>query len=551
MNSLNEIIQVDWERRMRSNPERASSMGDRRYDDQWTDYSLEAIEKRYREIESYLQMLNRIDIGVLSDEERLNHDLLKLELETELEGEQYRLYLMPLNQRRGPQSLDDMAGYLRLETEQDFENWLARLDKLPVLVDQHIELLREGMRSGVMLPKIVLSRVPAQIEKQVVSSPEESPFFAAFNKAPSDELREKARTIIGQNVLPAMQKFQRFFVDEHLPACPDEVGFSHLPNGEAIYAYLARLHTTTNLTPDQIHEIGLSEVARITEEMEQCKDRTGFAGDMASFFAFLRSDPQFFYKTGQELLDAYRAMSKKIDPELVRLFRTLPRTPYGVEPIPMNIAPDTTTAYYRPAAADGSRAGSYFVNLYKPESRPKWEMMALSLHEAVPGHHLQIALAMEQTHLPNFRRHAYFNGYLEGWALSAEKLGEEMGLYEDEYSRFGRLTYEMWRSVRLVVDTGMHVKGWSREKAIEYFMQKAAKTELDVVNEIDRYIAWPGQALAYKIGEIKMQAIRAKCEKALGDRFDIKAYHDAILLDGAMPLNALERKIDRWLSNPV
>ena len=553
--TLHDFFEAEWNYDMEQSPARASAMGDRRWNDRWGDQSLDAIHKRQAHNKETLERLNKLDRAQLSPADQLNYDLFKKDLEQDIEGAKFQSYLMPINQRGGIQTLDELGAQLRFETVKDFEDWIARLRAFPTLMDQNITLMKEGARAHIMWPKIVLNRVPAQIDKQLVAKPEDSPFFKPFKKFPDaisaadrDRLTKAAQDAIASGVLPSFQKLKKYFNEEYLPAAFDEVGVWKMPQGAEYYAYLARRHTTTNLTPQQIHEKGLSEVARIKAEMQAIMGKVGFKGTMPEFFAKLRTDSQFFYKTPEELLEAYRALAKQIDPNLVKVFKTLPRTPYGVTPIPDKIAPDTTAAYYSQPAADGSRAGTYFVNLYKPETRPKWEMTALSLHESVPGHHLQIALAQELGDIPKFRRYGGYTAFVEGWGLYSESLGQEMGMYEDPYSKFGQLAYEMWRAVRLVVDTGMHSMKWDRQKAIDYFMENDPKLENDIVNEIDRYISMPGQALAYKIGELKIKELRERARREIGDGFDVRQFHDAVLLSGAVPLDVLEQNIDRWIA---
>ena len=456
------------------------------------------------------------------------------------------------------QTADDVVTSLRFATLKDYQDWVARLERLPTLIEQTTALMREGIREKILLPKIVMQRVTAQIAKQVVDRPDASPFFKPFKSLPGTILEDERKALveegtaaIGEKIIPAYRAFQQFYEQEYLPACFDQVGIWQIPDGDAAYAFYAHQHTTTNLTPERIHQIGLDEVDRIDGEMAELKKRLGFNGSMQEFFQSLRTDPKFFYHSPEELLNAYKVQAKTTDPLLPRLFKVLPRLPYGVEPIPSAIAPDTYTAFYRPGAADGSRAGMFCVNLYKPETRPKWEMPALALHESVPGHHLQISLAQELGTLPPFRRNGSgdYTAFTEGWALYAEFLGEEMGEYNDPYAKFGELTYEMWRAVRLVVDTGIHRYRWDRQKAIDYFLAHAPKTENDVTNEVDRYIAWPGQALAYKIGQLKIKELRARATKELGPKFDVREFHEAVLGGGALPLDVLERRIDEWIAS--
>lgn len=553
--ALHDLFDREWEYQLQQNPTRASSLGDRRWNDRWGDASLEGIKRRHEHNLVVLAELAKIDRSKLSARDQLNYDLFKQDYETNVEGYKYRWYLIPLNQRGGIQSQDELASSLRFETVKDYEDWIARMKALPTLTDQTIDVMREGIKARMVLPRVIMQRIPAQIDKQIVSNPDQSLFYKPFKRFPAsmptsekERLMREGIAAVNAHIVPSYRRFKQFFVTEYLPATYDEVGVWQAPQGEELYAFLVRRFTTTKMTPREVHERGQSEVRRIRAQMQEVMDQVGFKGTLQEFFTFLRTDKRFYYETPEELFAAYQAISKRIDPNLVKVFKTLPRMPYGVEAIPSNIAPDTTTAYYRQPAGDGSRAGTYFVNLYKPESRPKWEMMALSLHEAVPGHHLQIALAQEQGDIPNFRRYGGYTAFVEGWALYAESLGEDMRLYDDPFAKFGQLTYEMWRAVRLVVDTGMHHMHWTRKQAIDFFMENAPKAELDIINEIDRYIAWPGQALAYKTGELKIKELRQRSKQELGDGFDLREFHDVVLSSGAVPLDVLERNVGDWIA---
>jgi len=548
------LLDESWEWQMEQNPVSASSLGDRRYNDRWTDNSFDAIENRQKQRRAFLDRVIAIDASQLAASDQLNYDLFRRQLQTAIDGQQYKEYLMPMSQRGGVQTLESTAERLRMQTVKDYEDWLVRMSKIASVIEQTMARMERGRKEGYMPPKILMERIPDQLAQQTVENPEDSPFFGVFASMPeamSDEdksrLQASAKEIIDESIVPAYRDFSRYFNNSYLPASRDSIGVSELPNGEAYYEYKAQLFTTTQMTPDEIHRLGLNEVKRIRDEMQLIIDELEFDGDFADFLHFLRTDPQFYFEDPDDLYEAYLATCKRIDPELVKLFGKLPRMPYGLRPIPDNIAPDTTTAYYNGPAADGSRAGYYYVNLYKPEVRPKYEIEVLSVHEAMPGHHLQIALAQELDNVPNFRRYSGFTAFIEGWGLYSEALGYDLGLYKDPYSRFGALTYEMWRAVRLVVDTGMHYKGWTRQQAIDFFKDNAAKTELDIINEIDRYLIMPGQALAYKIGQLKMLELRKKAEQALGENFDIRAFHDELLGAGALPLEILETKMNRWL----
>jgi len=549
------LLDDHWEWQMATSPVMASMLGDRRFNDQWGDGSLKGNEKQNQDTREFLRRVYAIDKNALSADDQLNHELFRRQLQENVDEHQFNAHLMPFAHRGGIQNLENITNQLRLVTVEDYEDWLARVQKIDDLIDQTIELAEEGRKRGVIPPKILLQRIPDQLALQVVEYANESPLFKAFENMPDsipaadrERLRSAVTDSLEDDILPAYRKLDKYFNQKYLPAARDSIGLSALPNGSLWYEHLARSFTTTHMTPDDIHRIGLDEVKRIRDEMKQVIVEVGFEGSFGEFLVFLRTDPQFYYDNPEDLYQAYLATSKRIDPELVKLFGLLPRMPYGVKPIPDAVAPDTTTAYYSRPAADGSRAGIYWVNLYRPEVRPKYEIEVLSVHEAMPGHHLQIALQQELGDMPPFRRFLGFTAFVEGWGLYSERLGYDLGLYEDPYSRFGQLTYDMWRAVRLVVDTGMHYKGWTRQQAIDFFKDNAAKAEHDIINEIDRYLLMPGQALAYKIGQLKILALRDRAERQLGDDFDIRAFHDHLLGAGALPLDLLEQRMDTWLA---
>ncbi|MDO6694202.1 DUF885 domain-containing protein [Aliiglaciecola sp. 3_MG-2023] len=555
---LQQIFDDEWQYFLDTSPAYASylGLGNDQQNSRWQDMSLSAIKAEDTHNRNVLKKLTTIDLKALSPSEQTNYQLFKWQLEMAIDEHQFKSYLIPIDQSQGIQTLDDMANFIPLATVADYENWLTRLTKIPTLISQSQKLMEVGISEGVMPSRDTMLRIPAQIQKQLVDAPEESLFYQPFanisdtiSVAEQKRLQQQAASVIGEKIIPAFYEFNQFFVNKYLPATRTSHGLWDTPNGKAAYEQKVRYFTTTDLTPDEIHQIGLDEVARNRAEMDKVIEEVGFDGTFEEFITFLRTDPQFYYETPEELFDAYLAISKRIDPELVKLFGKLPRMPYGLKAIPDAVAPDSTTAYYNTPAADGSRAGYYYVNLYQPETRPKYEMEVLSVHEAVPGHHLQLALQMELDDMPNFRRFLGFTVFVEGWGLYSERLGYDLGLYKDPYSRFGQLTYDMWRSIRLVVDTGIHYKGWTRQQAIDYFKANAAKSEEDIINEIDRYISWPGQALAYKIGQLKMLELRERAKSKLGDKFDIKAFHDTLLGSGSIPLSVLEENIDNWIES--
>ena len=549
---FNSFLDENWQDTMEKSPLFASLLGDKRYDDKISSNSIDDFIAE-SEYERYvLDVLNEINPNNLSEENQLNYRLLKSDYEINLEGRKYPGYYMRLNQRGGVQDYYLYGNRLNFVDLQSYKNWFERVKGYTQNVRNSLEINREGLELGYTQPKLVTRGVSAQIGAMLERDLEDHPYYKIFKSVgevasaqEAEELQNEVKDYI-QNVLnPTYQELYDFLVNEYLPKSRDSIGISDVPNGKEWYEYLARYHTTTDLTPDEIHEIGLREVAKIRAEMEGIIEQVGWDGDFNSFLQYLRTDPRFYFETGEELLQAYRAMSKEIDAYMPTLFNKLPRAPYGVIPIPMESAPFTTTAYYN-APSEG-RPGYYYANLYMPEVRPKYEIPVLSVHEAVPGHHHQISLAQEMENVPNFRKYLSITAFVEGWGLYSEQLGESMGIYDDPYDKFGQLTYDMWRAVRLVVDTGMHYKNWSRDDAVNLFLENTAKTEQDINNEVDRYIAWPGQALAYKIGQLKIMELRDKSKEALGEDFDIKDFHDHILSFGSIPLSILEEKVDEFI----
>ena len=550
---FNSLLNSEWERMIADNPVYASSMGDLTNNTKWSDTSIEKIYSNHQIELQVLNQLEEFDTKNFTEENQVNYLLFKKQYENSIEAHSFKKFLMPFSHRGGIQLEHETTSIIPLRNKQNFLDWIERLSKINTLIDDAIEKARIGIDQGIVPPRFLMEKVYKQIALQVFIEPKDSPFYRVFEGInneidSSEEIQQKALDVIKTKVIPAYARLYTFFKEDYLPACRTSIGIKEIKNGKEYYEFLARKFTTTNLTPLKIHEIGLAEVDRIREEMEAVIKEVKWDGSFKAFLDDLRTNPKFYYDTSEDLFEAYLATSKRIDPELVKLFKVLPSMPYGLKPIPMESAPDTTTAYYQRPAADGSRAGYYFVNLYRPEVRPKYEIEVLSVHEAMPGHHLQIALAMELD-LPNFRKYGGITAYVEGWGLYSERLGYDLGLYQDPYSKFGQLTYDMWRAIRLVVDTGMHYFDWSRQDAINYFLNNSAKTKQDVLNEVDRYINWPGQALAYKIGQLKILELKANAELAFGDSFDIKDFHHEILKRGALPLDTLEKYINEWIDN--
>lgn len=555
--ALHALFDRYWAWQMEDNPLWATSVGVHDFNDRLPAVSVADAERRIAHQRAVLAEAEAFDADALSPEDRLHHAVFVRQLRDAVEAGRFRDYLMPITNRGGFHvSFVQLGDRVPMRTVRDVENYIARLRAFPAYADGHLDLMRTGVAEGFTLPAIVLDGLVDTVAPHVVDHPTESLLYAPFERLPEsipaaerERLAREGRTAIAEAVVPAYARVRDFFRDEYVPAGRASIAIADTPDGRAYYEHRVRLFTTLDdATPESVHQTGLAEVARIRAEMQEVIDGVGFEGSFDDFVHFLRTDDRFYAETPEELMRFVADIGKRMDGEMPRLFRTLPRMPWGLRPVPDFIAPRTTTAYYQRPAGDGSQAGFYYVNTYDLRSRPLYEVEALTLHEAVPGHHHQIALQQEIEGLPDFRRFGGFTAFVEGWALYAERLGLEVGFYEDPYANFGRLTYEMWRALRLVVDTGMHYFDWDRQRAIDFMAENSALTLHNITTEVDRYISWPGQALAYKTGELLIRELRAEAEAAHGDDFDVRAFHDAVLLDGAVPLSVLADNVRAWIA---
>ena len=553
---LHALFDRAWEVRLKEDPLFATSVGRHEYNHLLPSDTPADLKRRYENAKVTRTELMAIDRAKLPPVDVVNYDMFRERLDNAITGYELGDYEIPINADSGFHTeFARLAKDVPLKTVKDYENYIARLSAWPRFVREEIALMRQGLKRGMTVPRATLDGYDLSIATHVVDDPAKSVFWPPFEAFPSsvpasehERLRNAGRTAVMEGAVAGYREFLDFFRKEYVPGSRTTLGATQLPNGSAYYRYKIREFTTLDLTPEQIHKTGLAEVERISKEMNVVMKKAGFEGDFAAFLQFLRTDPRFYAKTPEQLLERASRIAKRIDGKLPSLFKTLPRLPYTVEPVPPDIAPKYTTGRYVSAPQGSIQPGIYWVNTYKLESRPLYNMEALTLHEAVPGHHLQIALSRELGDLPNFRRFSYISAFGEGWGLYSEWLGLEAGFYTDPYDDFGRLSYEMWRACRLVVDTGIHAFGWTRRQAIDYMATRTALPLHEVHTEVDRYISWPGQALAYKLGELKIKELRKRAEQALGTRFDVREFHDMILGSGAVPLNVLEDNANRWIA---
>jgi uncharacterized protein (DUF885 family) len=560
---LHVVFDEFFERSLVLNPLQATAIGDSRFNDKFANsIGPEYIEASRVLDEEFLTRLLAIDRAELSRQDQLSYDMFQLNREQSLEGHRFPGHLQPINQFRSMLNsfvqLGSGSSLHPFKTVKDYEDWLSRIDGFVVYADQAIENMKEGARQGVVQPRVLMAKALPQIESQIVDSAEDSGYWSPianmpeeFSAADRERLSAAFKDAIETKVIPVYRRMSNFVGDEYLGAARETVGLYALPNGPEWYAYNVKRITTTDLTPDEIHQIGLAEVARIHGEMRGVMEQVGFDGELKEFFEYVYAESQFFYEEPEQLIQAYQDMSAEIEALAPQFFKLFPKTPFEVRRVEPFREQSASKGSYQSGSPDGSRPGIFYANAYNVGIRPKWNMRSLFLHEAIPGHHFQISLARENESLPKFRRYGGFTAYTEGWGLYSEFLGREMGVYEDPMDLFGSLNDELWRSIRLVVDTGLHAKGWTRQQVLDYMFANSAVSETRAVQEAERFMAIPGQALAYKIGQLKIIEIRRKAEAALGDKFDIAEFHAQALMDGSMPLSTLENKIDRWVQSQM
>ncbi|MGN6152331.1 MAG: DUF885 domain-containing protein [Lysobacteraceae bacterium] len=558
---LDRLYEEFWEETLKLSPLQATFQGDPRYNDQLPNFLTEDYRKQSHDFTvRWLKRIEAVGPQGLSGQDRLSYDIFVKNAKDSLEGEQFPGYLMPMNQFTNlagfAAQLGSGTGAQPFKTVKDYDNWRARGGKLPAIFDQAIANMREGMRTGVVQPKALMVKVLPQFDALTNDDPEKTLFWgpikslpATFSDADKARITAEYRTMIAQEIMPAFKRMREFIAKEYLPACRDSAGMEGLPNGKAWYAFNAYQSMSIRRSPEEVHKIGLSEVARIHDEMRKVMAQVGFKGTLQEFFEYLNTDKKFDFASEDALLAHYRSIEAKLEPGLKREFRLMPKAGFEIRPVEAFRAQSAAGGEYQSPSEDGSRPGIFYVNTYDLPSRKTWDSEDLFLHEAKPGHHFQIAIQQELTGIPKFRRFGGETAFAEGWGLYSETIGKELGMLDDPYMYAGMLQNELWRAIRLVVDTGFHSKGWTREQVIAYMRENSAVSEVDAVAEAERYMAIPGQALAYKTGQMKITELRARAEKALGNRFDIRAFHDEILGDGAVPLDILDAKVDRWIES--
>ncbi|WP_288130084.1 DUF885 domain-containing protein [Microbulbifer sp.] len=553
---LQSVIDDHWQYSLREDPITAGRMGEKGFNDRLPGVSEKDRARRLQAEQEFVARLEAIDSKQLDSSERVNKDLLTWVLKNSIESNKLYLDRIPVNTFYSfwSSALDASSG-LSMSKVSDYEDYIKRIQDFGRYFDENIANMHEGIKDGFVLPKIVVEGIAPTVRAQVYADPKQSSLYEPFKNMPGNfssadkkRLQSAGAAAIKDHALPAFDRVATFLEGDYLNAATESLAAEDLPGGEDYYRHAIRTYVTMDMEPAEIHKIGLAEVKRIRGEMNGLIEESGFDGSFEEFTEFLRTAPRFYAKTPKDLLKEASYIAKRIDYRLPEFFGKLPRLPYGVVPVPDEIAPNYTTASYNPAAIGGTRGGAYWVNTHGLDQRPLYELVALTLHEAVPGHHLQGALSQELENVPDFRRNLYLSAFGEGWALYTERLGTEMGVYETPYQHFGRLSYEMWRAARLVIDTGIHSQGWTRQQALDFLADNTSLSKANVRAEVDRYISWPGQALSYKMGEIRIRELRAKAEKELGDQFDIRAFHDAVLANGALPMEMLEVQMNRFIA---